>query len=89
MGDQEGETPVLAACRGGHIDICTLLMEKGADVWAARRDGANPLSMSILSGSTHLLKLFTKSIAGCPSDPSDDSFMQNLAQGASGRGEFR
>jgi hypothetical protein len=26
------------------------------------------------------VKLFTKSIAGYPSDPSDDSFMQNLAQ---------
>ena len=64
----------------GHFDMCTLLIEKGADVRAARRDGASPLSMSILSGSTHLVKLFTKSIAGYPSDPIDDSFMQNLAQ---------
>ena len=80
MGNREGETPLLAACRAGRDDVCTLLIEKGADVRAARRDGASPLSMSILSGSTHLLKLFTKSIAGYPSDPSDDSFMQNLAQ---------
>jgi hypothetical protein len=80
MGNKQGETPLLAACMAGHFDMCTLLIEKGADVRAARRDGASPLSMSILSGSTHLLKLFTKSIAGYPSDPIDDSFMQNLAQ---------
>jgi len=80
MGNREGETPLLAACRAGHFDMCTLLIEKGADVRAARRDGASPLSMSILSGSTHLVKLFTKSIAGYPSDPSEDNFMQNLAQ---------
>jgi hypothetical protein len=36
--------------------------------------------MSILSGSTDFLELFTKSIAGYPSDPRDGSFMQNLAQ---------
>jgi hypothetical protein len=80
MGNEQGETPLLAACMAGHFDMCTLLIEKGADVCAARCDGANPLSMSILSGSMHLLKLFTKSIAGYPSDPSDGSFMQNLAQ---------
>ena len=29
--DQKGETPLLVACRAGRFEICTLLIEKGAD----------------------------------------------------------
>ena len=78
--NEEGETPLLAACRAGHFDLAKLLVEKGADVRAARSDGATPLAMSILSGRTDLMHLVTKTIAGYPSDPRDGSFMQNLAQ---------
>ena len=31
VSNQKGETPLLAACRAGHFEICTLLIEKGAD----------------------------------------------------------
>ena len=79
VNNEEGQTPLLAACRAGYFDLGKLLVEKGADVRAAQRDGATPLAMSILSGRTALMHLVTKSIAGYPSDPRD-GFMQNLAQ---------
>ena len=77
VNNEEGQTPLLAACRAGHFDLGKLLVDKGADVRAAQRDGATPLAMSIMSGRTDLMHLVTKSIAGYPSD---GSFMQNLAQ---------
>jgi hypothetical protein len=31
VSSERGETPLLAACRAGHLDVCRLLIEKGAD----------------------------------------------------------
>ena len=78
--DMEGRTPLLEACRAGSVEISGVLIKAGADVRATRYDGLTPLSNSILSGSMHLIELVTRSIAGYPSDPNHDSYMQNLAQ---------
>ncbi|KAL8893581.1 MAG: hypothetical protein Q9192_005126 [Flavoplaca navasiana] len=37
--DQDGATPLIAACRGGHADIVSLLMDRGADPWNRQRGG--------------------------------------------------
>ena len=78
--DMEGRTPLLEACQAGNVEISGVLIKAGADVRATGYDGSTPLSNSILSGSMHLMELVTMSIAGYPSDPNHDSYMQNLAQ---------
>ena len=43
VSNNRGETPLLAACRAGHLDVCRLLIEKGADVKMGNEQGEAPL----------------------------------------------
>jgi ankyrin repeat protein len=38
-----GETPLLVACRGGHVTVTKLLLKRGADATIATKDGVTPL----------------------------------------------
>jgi len=49
--DAGGDTPLLAAARGGHVEAARGLIEKGADVRGRERDtGRTPLHVVALSG---------------------------------------
>ena len=43
MADEFGRTPLWLACQDGHVDAARLLLDKGADVNRADKDGTTPL----------------------------------------------
>ena len=50
-------TPLLAACKFGHVDVARLLIEKGADVGQAKNNGATPLLVSCFNGHDDVARL--------------------------------
>ena len=60
---ESGDTPLLAACRGGSFEICDALIKARANVAVVRPDGASALAMSIMSGDFKVVALLLTSIA--------------------------
>ncbi|PMD55239.1 ankyrin, partial [Hyaloscypha bicolor E] len=50
-------TPLYRASMNGHVDIVKLLLEKGADVNAADRDGQTPLYRAFANRHVDIVKL--------------------------------
>jgi len=50
-----GDTPLLAAAAAGNLELAEVLMAAGADGKAARADGANLLSLAIISKADGLI----------------------------------
>ena len=48
--NESGETPLILACRSGHVDAVQMLLVRGAEVDRARADGATPLGMACKNG---------------------------------------
>lgn len=55
--DTIGDTPLIAACENGHLDVARALLELGADVDAADVNGATALWVATHKGSTELTAL--------------------------------
>ena len=55
-------TPLLLSISGGTPDIAELLIEKGADLSASRRDGETPLSLARKLGDRKLVVLIEEKI---------------------------
>lgn len=55
MRGPDGNTPVMEATYGGHLDTVKLLLNRGADLSAKKRDGATALS---LTSNKDILALF-------------------------------
>ena len=43
-------SPLWVACKNGHVDVVRLLLDKGAEVDEARKDGATPLFIACQNG---------------------------------------
>ncbi|XP_048249888.1 uncharacterized protein LOC124128376 [Haliotis rufescens] len=56
-GNDVKHTPLFVACENGHIDIVRLLIEKGADVTAAAKDGCTPLHCACKNGHIDIVRL--------------------------------
>ena len=54
---QTGDTPLLRACSGGHIDCVQALLERGAKPELAAADGETPLVAAVVFGDLDLVKL--------------------------------
>jgi hypothetical protein len=54
--NKRSDTPLLAAVGAGKLELAEMLVSKGANVEAVRKDGAGLLSLAIVSQQTELLK---------------------------------
>jgi ankyrin repeat protein len=52
-----GLTPLMAASSKGHVEIMTILLDAGADIFAFSRDSANALGFAINSRNVEAVKL--------------------------------
>jgi len=48
---KEGRTPLMWACRNGHLDVARLLLAAGADLAAVTKKGVNCLHWAVWGGS--------------------------------------
>jgi hypothetical protein len=55
--NNRGDTPLLAAVGAGKLELAEMLVRKGANVEAVRKDGADFVSLAIVSQQTELLNL--------------------------------
>jgi ankyrin repeat protein len=57
MPNSDGVTALIQSIGNNHMDIAKLLIEKGADINAARNDGSTPLIQSIVNKHMEIAKL--------------------------------
>jgi hypothetical protein len=55
--NERGDTPLLAAVGAGKLELAEMLVSKGANLEAVRKDGAGLLSLAIVSQQAQLLNL--------------------------------
>jgi hypothetical protein len=55
-----GETPLLAACTAGSLEICEALIRAGASATAADKDGNTPLLVACAAGSFEICEMLIK-----------------------------
>lgn len=56
--DEEGNTPLIRACKEGNYNVVRACLEKGADRSIANQKGETAYQLVCTSGKTMLLKLF-------------------------------
>ena len=54
--DPDGNTPLLLACRAGHLETAQVLCGKGADASAANHKGNTPLLAAVAAGNARLAR---------------------------------
>jgi ankyrin repeat protein len=54
---EEGTTPLIAACNRAHYDVAKFLLDRGADVNSANRNGWTPLMGAASGGDKNLVRL--------------------------------
>ncbi|VDO69886.1 unnamed protein product [Schistosoma curassoni] len=75
--DSYGYTALHYAARNNHIDICNVLLEAGADIFAkTRNDGATPAHRAAYAGNLNILKLLVGK-GGAPVLESRDNYGRN------------
>ena len=57
-GKEDGETCLMIAACNGHLDICRLLIDKGAQVTAKDDYGRTPLHYAAMRGHVEIARLF-------------------------------
>lgn len=67
---REGNTPLIWAAHGGHIEIARLLIQKGADVNAVTSSGGTPLIYAAKFGNVEIVKLLLET--GAKMDARED-----------------
>jgi ankyrin repeat protein len=66
--NRDGNTPLLLACRGGHLEIMTILLEAGADKSVESKRGETLLHYAVHT-SCEMVRLLLA--AGCEADKAD------------------
>ena len=56
-GSEDGWTCLMIAARYGHLDICRLLIDKGAQVTAKDKNGNTPLHCAAYQGHVEIVRL--------------------------------
>ncbi len=56
-GEEDGRTCLMTASYDGHLDICRLLIDKGAQVEAKDRFGCTPLHYAAINGNVEIVRL--------------------------------
>jgi ankyrin repeat protein len=56
-GLYEGQTPLYVACGNGHVNAARLLLDKGAKVNRATRNGNTPMSIAKKNGHSSVVAL--------------------------------
>ena len=83
--DIDGETPLHAAVRPGHVRTARLLLSMGADANRATRQGQSPLLLAVAGGHVELTGLLLQAGA----DPNlQDRFDRTALQEAAQRGDM-
>jgi ankyrin repeat protein len=54
---ESGRTPLFLVMLGGHLDAAALLIEKGADVNKANKQGLSPLHIAVMRDREDLVRL--------------------------------
>jgi cyclase len=68
--DDAGATPLILAAQGGHLEVCRLLLERGAVPGHADFAGDEAIHFAALGGSQELVELLLEH--GAALDPADD-----------------
>ncbi|VDI57634.1 Hypothetical predicted protein [Mytilus galloprovincialis] len=55
--DKDGWSPVMSACRNGHIEIVRILLDTGTDYDQCNSDGWSPVMLSCIEGHTEILRV--------------------------------
>merc|ERR1712014_179346 len=55
-GNKDGKTALMWACRNGHLEICQLLVQRGANVRARTKKGVEPIHWAVWGGSEEVTK---------------------------------
>lgn len=58
--DKEGFTPLLHACAGGHEEVVSFFLKKGADIKVVDSAKRSCLHLAAMAGSSSLLKLLSE-----------------------------
>ena len=56
-GEEDGDTCLMAAAESGHLAICRLLLDKGAQLEAKDSYGCTPLHLAALNGHVEIVRL--------------------------------
>jgi len=56
-GEEDGDTCLITAARNGHLDICRLLIDKGAQLEAKSLNGMTPLHHVSIEGHVEVVRL--------------------------------
>ena len=83
--DIDGETPLHAALRQGHVQTAALLVARGADANRAARHGVTPLQLAAAGGHAELAALLLRAGAG---PNAQDRFGRTALYEAAQRGDL-
>lgn len=74
------KTPLHLAARRGHLEICRLLVDSGADVNAETTEGVRPLFESLLSGNPEVVRFLLDRDATFASTWKVNSYRETIEQ---------
>lgn len=84
--DVDGETPLLAALRLGHLQTAALLVARGADIHRAAHHGVTPLQLTVAGGHVEL----SAELLRAGADPNaQDRFGRTALYEAAQRGDLQ
>ena len=58
--DDKGQSPLILAVKKGHIDVCRILLEAGADPFVVNNDGKNAMTLAVDSGKLNITILLNE-----------------------------
>ena len=77
--DEQGDTPLLAACKAVYLELAIMLVHAGADVLAANKHGNTPLLAACRAGNVELADMLVREGASVKACSSDGAGMLSLA----------
>ncbi len=80
-GREEGRCPLHAAALGGHAEVTSLLLAKGADLNQTDKGGTFPLHLATLDGAKAMSELLARGICAAPGGHTEVATLL-LAKGA-------
>jgi len=73
--DEEGETPLFYALRGGHKDVVEVLLEYRCNYFHQNNDGENPIDFCVEIGEENLKQFIIQHFGGVCNRISDDKML--------------
>ena len=77
--NQDGDTPLIAACRRGHVETATVLIVNGADVNATGQDSYTPLHISCNRGDFDMVNILLDAHASISAKADDGDTPVDIA----------